>query len=214
MARLNPSDLIEQSAAMGLALAPSAVGKFNILVQLLAKWNRVYNLTARRSEETWVSHHLLDSLSIVPILPKGRLIDVGSGGGFPGLPIAVVEPDRDIVLLDSNQKKSAFLRHAVAEMRLDNVSVETIRVEDYQPEHGFDVVVSRAFASLPEFVRLAGHLCANGGRLLAMKGVLRDEELDQVPSGCLDQVVSLSVPALAAQRHAVFINPALSMVDR
>jgi len=199
---------------MGLLLPPSAISKFDILVKLLAKWNRVYNLTARRSEELWVSHHLLDSLSIVPILPKGRLIDVGSGAGFPGLPIAVAEPDRDIVVLDSNQKKSAFLRHAVTEMRLDNVSVETIRVEDYQPEHRFDVVVSRAFASLPEFVRLAGHLCANGGRLLAMKGVLRDEELDQVPSGCVDKVVSLSVPTLEAQRHAVFINPALSMVER
>jgi 16S rRNA (guanine527-N7)-methyltransferase len=211
---LKPADLLEQSAAMGLLLPPSAISKFDILVKLLAKWNRVYNLTARRSEELWVSHHLLDSLSIVPILPKGRLIDVGSGAGFPGLPIAVAEPDRDIVVLDSNQKKSAFLRHAVTEMRLDNVSVETIRVEDYQPEHRFDVVVSRAFASLPEFVRLAGHLCANGGRLLAMKGVLHDEELDQVPPACVDKIVALSVPTLDAQRHAVFIKPDMAMVDR
>lgn len=211
---MKPSDLLEQAAAMGLTLSPAAVSKFNILVELLAKWNRVYNLTARRSEDTWVSHHFLDSLSIVPILPSGRLIDVGSGAGFPGLPIAVADPDRDIVLLDSNQKKSAFLRHAVAEMQLDNVSVETIRVEAFKPERAFDIVVSRAFSSLPEFLRLAGHLCANGGRLLAMKGILRDAELDQVPSGCVDKVVALSVPTLGAQRHAVFINPVMSMVDR
>lgn len=211
---MRPCDLHEQAAAMGLILSPAALSKFNILVELLAKWNRVYNLTARRNEDTWVSHHLLDSLSIVPFLPSGRLIDVGSGAGFPGLPIAVAEPDRDIVLLDSNQKKSAFLRHAVTEMRLDNVSVETIRVEAFRPARAFDIVVARAFSSLPEFVRLAGHLCASGGRLLAMKGILRDEELDQVPPGCVEKVVALSVPTLDAQRHAVFINPAMSMADR
>jgi len=199
---------------MDLSLSPAAVSKFDTLVELLAKWNRVYNLTARRNEDTWVSHHLLDSLSIVPILPSGRMIDVGSGAGFPGLPIAVADPDRDIVLLDSNQKKSAFLRHAVTEMQLENVSVETTRVEAFLPARAFDVVVSRAFSSLEEFVRLAGHLCASGGRLLAMKGILHDEELDQLPPACVDKVVSLSVPTLDAQRHAVFINPAASMGDR
>jgi 16S rRNA (guanine527-N7)-methyltransferase len=210
---LKPCDFIAQAAAMGLTLSPSAVSKLKVLMSLLAKWNSVYNLTARSDEKVWVSHHLLDSLSIVPILPVGRLVDVGSGAGFPGLPIAVADPDREIVLLDSNQKKSAFLRHAVAEMRLDNVSVETVRVEAYKPPRAFDIVVSRAFSSLADFVRLAGHLCSNGGRLLAMKGVLRDEELDQVPSGCIDKVIALSVPTLEAQRHAVFLDPDISMVD-
>jgi 16S rRNA (guanine527-N7)-methyltransferase len=210
---LKPCDFIAQAAAMGLTLSPSAVSKLKVLMSLLAKWNSVYNLTARSDEKVWVSHHLLDSLSIVPILPVGRLVDVGSGAGFPGLPIAVADPDREIVLLDSNQKKSAFLRHAVAEMRLDNVSVETVRVEAYKPPRAFDIVVSRAFSSLADFVRLAGHLCSNGGRLLAMKGVLRDEELDQVPSGCIDKVIALSVPTLEAQRHAVFLEPDISMVD-
>lgn len=203
--------MLEQAAAMGLTLSPAAVSKLTVLMQLLAKWNRVYNLTALRDEETWVSHHLLDSLSIVPILPEGRLIDVGSGAGFPGLPIAVADPGRDVVLLDSSQKKSAFLRHAVGEMGLDNVSVETVRVEAYKPELGFQVVVSRAFSSLLEFVRLAGHLCANGGKLLAMKGVLPQKELEQLPPACVEKVVALSVPTLDAQRHAVFINPALSV---
>jgi len=172
---LRPCDLHEQAAAMDLKLSPAALSKFNILVELLAKWNRVYNLTARRNEDTWVSHHLLDSLSIVPILPSGRMIDVGSGAGFPGLPIAVADPDRDIVLLDSSQKKSAFLRHAVTEMRLDNVSVETIRVEAFKPARAFDIVVSRAFSSLPEFVRLAGHLCASGGPVCERRKVAGDE---------------------------------------
>jgi 16S rRNA (guanine527-N7)-methyltransferase len=193
---------------MNVTLPPSAAGKFGILMNLLAKWNRVYNLTALPDEKAWVSHHLLDSLSIVPLLPDGRLIDVGTGAGFPGLPIAVAEPDRDIVLLDSNQKKSAFLRHAVGEMRMENVSVETIRVEAYKPQQGFDIVVSRAFSSLPEFVRLAGHLCVADGTLLAMKAVLRDEELNQLPSGRVTRIVALSVPSLDAQRHAVFISPA------
>ncbi len=211
---MKPCDLQEQAAAMDLNLSLAAVSKFDILVELLAKWNRVYNLTARRNEDTWVSHHLLDSLSIVPLLPSGRMIDVGSGAGFPGLPIAVADPDRDIVLLDSSQKKSAFLRHAVTEMQLNNVSVETIRVEAFKPARAFDIVISRAFSSLEEFVRLAGHLCASGGRLLSMKGILNDEELDQLPPGTVDKIVALSVPTLDAQRHAVFINPGMSMVDR
>ncbi len=201
--------MLEQAAAMGLTLSPAALGKFNLLLQLLAKWNRVYNLTALPEEDMWVSHHLLDSLSIVPILPGGRLIDVGSGAGFPGLPIALADPDREIVVLDSSQKKTAFLRHAVVEMGLDNVSVETGRVEAYTPKSAFQVVVSRAFSSLPEFVRLAGHLCAHDGKLLAMKGMYPEEELKQLPSACVYEVVALTVPTLDAQRHAVFIDPPL-----
>ena len=200
--------MLEQAKAMGLTLSAPAVGKLDLLMQLLAKWNRVYNLTAIRDETKWVSHHLLDSLSIVTILPEGRLIDVGSGGGFPGLPIAVANPDRNVVLLDSSQKKTAFLRHAVVEMGLENVSVETIRVEEYKPETAFQVVVSRAFSSLLEFVRLTRHLCSNSGRLLAMKGVFPEKELKHLPSESVDKVVALSVPTLDAQRHAVLINPA------
>ncbi len=207
-------NLIEQAAVMDLSLPPLAVSKFTVLMSLLAKWNRVYNLTSQTDEDKWVSNHLLDSLSIVSVLPPGRLIDVGSGAGFPGLPIAVAEPDRDVVLLDSSQKKTAFLRHAVSEMQLNNVSIQTTRVEAYKPQRGFDVVVSRAFSGLGEFVRLAGHLCVSGGRLVAMKGVLREEELGQIAPDCIDKVVALTVPTLEAQRHAVFINPVLSMVDR
>lgn len=202
------SSLHKQAEAMGLSLPSSSVDKLDLLLQLLAKWNRVYNLTALRDEKQWVSHHLLDSLSIVPILPVGSLLDVGSGAGFPGLPIAVANPDRDIVLVDSVQKKTAFLRHAVAEMGLDNVAVETVRVEEYKPDRLFEIIVSRAFSSLLDFVRLTAHLCADGGKLLAMKGVYPEEELKRLPQESVDKVVSLSVPTLEAQRHAVLIDPA------
>jgi len=199
--------IAEHAAAMGLSLSPQAIDQLGALLQLLAKWNRVYNLTSLRDEKELVSHHLLDSLSVVAILPTGRIIDVGSGGGFPGIPIALAQPQREIVLLDSNSKKTAFLRQAVAELRLTNVSVETQRVESFHPVRAFDVVISRAFSDLRTFVELAGHLCAGHGRLLAMKGTYPQDELETLPSGWLEKVVSLDVPLLGAQRHAVFLRP-------
>lgn len=202
--------LAEYAAAMGVVLSASALDQLDALLRLLAKWNRVYNLTALSDKDMWVSHHLLDSLSLVPILPPARLLDVGSGGGFPGLPIAVANPRRDIVLLDSNQKKTAFLRQAVAELRLSNVAVETRRVEEFKPDRGFDVVVSRAFSDLRTFVDLAGHLCNPGGLLLAMKGAYPADELACLPPDDIEKVVRLEVPLLDQQRHAVFLRPASS----
>lgn len=198
---------------MGLSLSPQALDQFDALLQLLAKWNRVYNLTSLREEAKLVSHHLLDSLSIIPILPPGRIIDVGSGGGFPGLPIAVAVPNREVVLLDSNSKKTAFLRQAVAELRLTNVAVQTQRVESFRPERPFDVVVSRAFAELRSFVELAGHLCSSRGRLVAMKGAYPHNEIASLRSGCLEKVVPLEVPMLDEQRHAVILHPPAKVSD-
>lgn len=198
---------------MGLSLSPQALDQFDALLQLLAKWNRVYNLTSLREEAKLVSHHLLDSLSIIPILPPGRIIDVGSGGGFPGLPIAVAMPNREVVLLDSNSKKTAFLRQAVAELRLTNVAVQTQRVESFRPERPFDVVVSRAFAELRSFVELAGHLCSSRGRLVAMKGAYPHNEIASLRSGCLEKVVPLEVPMLDEQRHAVILHPPAKVSD-
>jgi 16S rRNA (guanine527-N7)-methyltransferase len=199
--------IAEHAAAMGLHLPAAAPDQFAALLQLLGKWNRVYNLTALRDEQELVSHHLMDSLSVVTLLPAGRLIDVGSGGGFPGIPIAVAEPAREVVLLDSNSKKTAFLRQAVAELGLPNVSVQAQRVEDYQPQRRFDVVISRAFSDLRSFLELAGHLCNENGRLVAMKGVYPETELDCLPPGCVEKVVRLEVPMLDEQRHAVFLHP-------
>ena len=198
--------LAEHAAAMGSPLSPLAVEQLGLLLQLLAKWNRVHNLTSL-GESKWVSHHLLDSLSIVSFLPNGRLIDVGSGGGFPGLPVAIANPHREILLLDSNYKKTAFLRQAVAELELTNVAIETARSESFRPESAFDVVVSRAFSDLKSFHQLAGHLCREGGVLLAMKGVLPTDELDELPPAILRDTVQLEVPMIDAQRHLVFLNP-------
>lgn len=198
--------LAEHAAAMGLQLSPRAVEQLGALLQLLAKWNRVYNLTSL-SESKWVSHHLLDSLSLVRLLPKGRCLDVGSGGGFPGLPVAIAQPHRQVVLLDSNHKKTAFLRQAVAELGLANVAVETARAESFSAENAFDVVVSRAFSDLQSFLAVAGHLCRHGGVLLAMKGALPVDELEALPPGAVRETVRLEVPMIDAQRHVVILNP-------
>ncbi len=201
--------LAEHAAAMGLNLSSAAVDQLDGLLRLLAKWNRVYNLTALPDDKKWVSHHLLDSLSIVGVIPTGRLLDVGSGGGFPGVPISIAEPDREIVLLDSNNKKTAFLRQVVAELGLTNVAVETRRVEDFKPARGFEVVLSRAFADLQTFIQLAGHLCNTQGKLVAMKGVYPHQELAALPPASIEKVVRLKVPLLDEQRHAVLLRASM-----
>ena len=199
--------IAEHAATMGVELSNEAVDQLHDLIRLLAKWNRVYNLTSVKGEDQWVSHHLLDSLAISPLVPRGRLLDVGSGGGFPGLPLAVADPQRAVVLLDSNSKKTSFLRQAVSELGLANVAVQTGRVETFAPAALFDVVVSRAFSDLDTFVRLAGPLCKPGGRLMAMKGVYPETELAEVSSACVERVIRLQVPTLDAERHVVLIDP-------
>ena len=132
---------------LGLALPVSASSKLIAYVDLLAKWNRTYNLTAVREPERMVSHHLIDSLSVLPHLPAGTLADIGSGGGLPGIPLAIAQPERRIWLSDSNQKKGAFMRQAVIELALPNVEVHIGRVEEWRPAEAFDGAISRAFAS-------------------------------------------------------------------
>jgi 16S rRNA (guanine527-N7)-methyltransferase len=174
---------------------------------LLEKWNRTYNLTAVREAEQMVAHHVLDSLSIVPFVVGARsLLDVGSGAGLPGIPLAIALPKLAVTLLDSSHKKVAFLRQAQLELELGNVSVGQERVETWRPQP-FDIVVSRAFGDLGEFIRLASHTCAAGGKIMAMKGLYPHEELAKIPQGfALEQVAELSVPALAAHRHLVVVK--------
>lgn len=176
-------------------------------LELLAKWNHVFNLTAIADPDDWVTHHLLDSLAVVPHLPPGSVIDVGSGAGLPGIPIAVACPGRQVTLLDSNQKKGAFLQQTISELGLHDAKVERCRVEDFRPARGFEVVISRAFADLARFLRTATHLCAPGGRLLAMKGLNPGSELALLPAAVIEKVVPLTVPGLAGQRHLVFVDP-------
>jgi 16S rRNA (guanine527-N7)-methyltransferase len=193
---------------MGVALPAAAMDQFASYLDLLSRWNRVYNLTSIRDEAKLVSHHVLDCLAVVSQLPDGSIVDVGSGAGLPGIPIAISCPGRAVTLLDSNHKKSAFLKQAIAELGLTTVQVVTERVEVYRPSESFKTVISRAFSDLADFVKLAGHLCASDGVLIAMKGVHPDEEMAQLPSSWnVIKTVRLEIPQLEASRHLVFLRP-------
>jgi 16S rRNA (guanine527-N7)-methyltransferase len=199
-------------AALGLVVDVPAQERLLRFLDLLVKWNRVHNLTAVREPERMIAQHLLDSLSILPQLNGAvRVVDVGSGGGLPGIPLAVARPDFEVTLLDSSHKKCAFQRQVQAELGLANISVACARVETWKPGEHFDIVVSRAFADLGEFAQLAGHLLQDQGRLLAMKGVYPYEEIARLPSGySLAKVVPLKVPHLDAERHLVILTRKVS----
>jgi 16S rRNA (guanine527-N7)-methyltransferase len=193
---------------MGLALPETAVERLTAYLELMTKWNRTYNLTAIRDDARLVSHHVLDSLAVVPYLPEGNIVDVGSGAGLPGVPIAIASPGRPVTLLDSNHKKGAFLKQAVAELGLTGVEVVVERAETYHPTKSFRTVVSRAFSDLADFIRLASHLRARGGVMLAMKGLHPNEELAQLPpSWSAGKILRLQIPQLDASRHLVFLQP-------
>jgi 16S rRNA (guanine527-N7)-methyltransferase len=192
---------------LGLSSVGALPERLLAYVALLAKWNRAYNLTAVRDRQEMVLRHLLDSLSVLPWVVGPRLLDMGSGGGLPGIPLALACPELDVVLLDSNLKKSRFQRQAVIELPLSNVAVVEMRAEDYRPDAGFDTVVSRAFSSLLEFLRLGRPLLAPGGRLLAMKGHIDEKEVAQTERERVKlRVHELRVPGLDAERHLVEIS--------
>lgn len=202
---------IEQGLlAMGVDLPPQSRGRLAAHLELIEKWNQVHNLTAVRDTAQMVVLHLLDSLTLLPHLGDAKtLIDVGSGPGFPGIPLAIARPELSITLLDSSHKKCAFLEQARVELGLENITVACERVQQYHPEQLFDAVVSRAFAELSDFVVQSQHLAAPGGRLLAMKGVYPFEEIARVPATHrVAQVVELAVPSLEAKRHLVFMEAA------
>ena len=197
-------------AALQLDVSAEAQRRMASHLELIAKWNRIHNLTAVRETQQMVVLHLLDSLSLLPHLRDSRsLVDVGTGPGFPGIPLAIARSDMQVTLLDSSHKKCSFLEQAKTELGLDNVTVVCGRVEQWQPAKRFDAVVSRAFAELSDFIGQAQHLVAPGGRFLAMKGVYPFEEIARVPSSHrVSQVVELSVPNLEAKRHLVFVEAA------
>ena len=192
---------------MQIELSAEQQQKLLDYVALLLKWNSTYNLTALRQEDQMLSHHVLDSLTLLPYLDGiNNLIDVGSGGGMPGIPTAICRPDIQITLLDSNSKKTSFLSQAVIELGLSNVKVITGRVEAAEGIQ-FDAITSRAFAELRDFVTLTPQLLRDNGRWLAMKGVHPYEEIAQLPEDVhVTQVDKLSVPSLEAERHMVIIQ--------
>lgn len=206
------AELLRQGLlALRLDLSTAAQSKLLAYVSLLKKWNGTYNLTAIRDEQEMVTQHLLDSLSVLPVLPESALAgrrwaDVGSGAGLPGIPLAIARPDLEVTLIEAVEKKSAFQRQARIELGLTNVTVRCGRVED-APSGMFDAVISRAFADLSDFIRFAGHLAVPGGRLYAMKGTVPEDEMHRVPSGwAVLECTRLSVPGLDAQRHLIVLE--------
>jgi 16S rRNA (guanine527-N7)-methyltransferase len=204
---------LRQLRAAGTSLPSDAHGKLVRYLELLAKWNRTYNLTAIREPERMVTHHVLDALAVLPHLsddaahPGLRLLDVGSGGGVPALPLAIARPGWHVVALDSSHKKGAFLQQVAIELPLPNVEVVIARVEDYAPAAPFDVVISRAFSDLATFVDTSARHLADHGRLVAMKGVYPDEEIAQLPPGFrVVAAPALTVPGLRAERHLIVME--------
>ena len=198
-------------AELGQTLPDGAEQKLLRFLELLRHWNRTINLTAVREIDDMVAAHLLDSLAIRPWLAGERILDIGSGAGLPGIPLAIAEPHRSFVLLDSAAKRCRFLTQAVVELGLANVRVENRRVEDYLvssdevPE--FSTITARAFSSLDKLAAAAGHLLADRGSLLAMKGKMPQDELKKLPDGWrLRRAEKLAVPGLAAERHLLILE--------
>ena len=198
----------EGIAAMGLDVNPAQQDKLMNYLALMFKWNAVYNLTSLRDPMQMVTHHLLDSLAAVPAFAAAQnLLDVGSGGGLPGIVLAIVRPDMKVSMIDTVHKKTAFLTQVKAELGLANVTVYTARVEQLQVSDKFDVITSRAFADLSDFVNWSSHLLADGGRYIALKGVAPKDEQERLPAEWkIDKVEPLDVPRLGAERHLVFIE--------
>ena len=186
-------------SALNQSVNPGQIDQLLAFIQLIAKWNRSYNLTAVRNNADMARLHILDSLAILPYIEGKRVIDIGTGAGLPGIPLAICLPDVQFTLLDSNAKKTRFVQQAVLELKLTNVTVVHSRVEDYQPEQGFDSVLTRAFASLPDIVQLTGHLLTDAGVLLAMKGQVPEAELQQL-SHYTATITPIHVPDVEAER--------------
>jgi 16S rRNA (guanine527-N7)-methyltransferase len=193
---------------MELAVSPAQQDQLMDYLALMFKWNSVYNLTSLRDPVQMVTHHLLDSLAAVPAFCDAvNVLDVGAGGGLPGIVLAIVRPDMKVSMIDTVHKKTAFLTQVKAELGLANVTVYTMRVEQLQVSDKFDVITSRAFADLSDFVNWSSHLLAEGGRYIALKGVAPRDEQERLPAEWkVSAVQPLQVPRLGAERHLVFIE--------
>lgn len=200
--------LAEGIADMKLDVSAEQQTKLMGYLQLMHKWNAVYNLTSLRDPMQMVTHHLLDSLAAVPAFANARnVLDVGAGGGLPGTVLAITRPDMKVAMIDTVHKKTAFLTQVKAELGLTNVTVHTMKVQDLQVEEKFDVITSRAFADLSDFVNWSGHLLAEGGKFIALKGVAPSEERERLPQEWkVSDLQPLQVPRLGAERHLVFIE--------
>ena len=183
--------------------------QFDALLDELERWNRKVNLTAIRDRDEMVTAHIVDSLVARPFLEGESILDVGTGPGFPGLPLAIVEPEREFTLLDSNNKKIMFVQHVAGLLGLANVTAVKGRGEDYAPGHRFDTVIARALAALPRLVEIAGHHVREDGVFVALKGRYPTEELEELTAPWSYEVEELDVPGLeSGSRHAVLLRRA------
>jgi 16S rRNA (guanine527-N7)-methyltransferase len=204
---VNPREELQRGCAqLGISLGADEQNRLLGYLALLRKWNKVYNLTAIREEQQMVSHHLLDSLAVIPHLWAGNWLDVGCGAGLPGIIMAIMRPSWQVTLLDSNSKKTSFVQQAIIELGLQNAQVYCARVEIWKPAEKFDGIISRAFSELGVFLRNSRHLIAQNGRWVAMKGV-PNHELEGVAGQCrVEQVIPLQVPGLNAARSLVIAS--------
>jgi 16S rRNA (guanine527-N7)-methyltransferase len=196
-------------AEMGLGVSLESQQKLLQYLSLLNKWNKVYNLTAVRDPQEMVTLHLLDSLSVLQYIKAKNLLDVGSGGGLPGIVLAICKPELQVTTIDTVQKKAIFMRQVKGELGLSNLEVVHARVENYQPSDKFEIIVSRAFSEVSLFIKLTQHLLADNGQWLAMKGQVPNEELKDLPKDLkvkLNKIVPLKVAGLDAERHLVIIE--------
>jgi len=194
--------------SLHLSLSKEQIAQLLYFIELIDKWNKVFNLTAIRDKKDMVRLHLLDSLAVHPFIDAERIIDIGTGAGLPGIPLAVCFPGKNFTLLDSNAKKTRFVQQAVLELKLKNVTAAHSRVEDYQPEQPFNIAITRAFASLVDIVQLTEHLLRKDGVLLAMKGQIPEEELTEISTE--KSIISLKVPGVEAERCLIRVVPAKS----
>lgn len=200
--------LLAGADALGVALSDHQVDQLLRYLDELSKWNKAYNLSAVRDPDQMLTRHLLDSLAVVPHVSAARVIDVGTGGGLPGVVLAICYPDKHFTLLDSNGKKTRFIFHVKTLLGLDNIQVENTRVESHRPAEPYQAVISRAFASIADMARGCRHLLADEGVFLAMKGLYPEGELGEAESLCrLQQSIKLQVPEADAERHLLVLRP-------
>ena len=202
---MSSAQLAAGLAQLGIELPDAAQQQLLAFRDLLLKWNKTYNLTALRDPELAISHHLLDSLAILPHVGPEPLLDVGSGGGLPGIPLAIAWPELSVRMVDTVQKKTTFLQQAAIQLGLKNAAAEHARVETLAGQYA--QISSRAFAELKLFVALTRHLLAPNGRWLAMKGTRPDDEIAALPADVVvDQIIPLHVPGLDAERHLIILK--------
>jgi 16S rRNA (guanine527-N7)-methyltransferase len=206
---VDPAELLEDGILeLGLEERLGGDRRLMEFVSELMNWNRVYNLTSVRKPADIITRHILDSLSILEHLHGTRILDIGTGAGLPGIPLAIACPEREFVLLDSSSKKLRFVQQTLGILGLENVRLENCRIDEYQPDARFDTTICRAFSDLPDYYRYASPLCSDHGRMLAMKGVHPMTELECLEdAGVAAEVIPLRVPGLDAERHVVMLRP-------